>query len=254
MNKRFVLILGGIIVLFGLFYIGIFLKDKSIKQQEILMLPNLISSYYYDDYGYYKFDPDTILSSIDLGNLDVFTQTHAESPQDFTEIKGLSISWTQADFIKIAKAFGQSIWDDPMNLNDWKIYFIHFTGSCGSSIGYDSATITYFKSKDGIYSTRFIDIQPHRGYIGSGDGGVYSQPTLHKWKSVDLLGAKIDADDSIRIVCKNAKEHYQISDNSKVLLGSPQGDDVYNWYIDVFADNLNVAYIINMETGDYSTK
>jgi hypothetical protein len=251
MRKRIKTIFVWTFFLIGLSLVILILYDKNQDNEEDLHPPSHISSY--PTFGYYKYDPKTILTSIDRGDKAIFTQMF-ENPTDIEEIKGITIRWTQKDFFKIASAFGKYLWNDPMSLNDWKIYLMVLEGSCDKQIGYSDVEITYFKSKNLSYITRKIEIHPYSGYILWGSDSLYNQPILHKWESVDLSGVKISSDDATQIVSTDVSNRFKIINNCGLLLTSPHNNDLHDWYFDVFADNNTISYIVNMETGVYTTK
>ena len=72
MNKRLFRIIGGTIFLLILIFIMTLVSDNQLHKQEDLRLPSRISSY--SDAGYYKIDPETILTSLGDGDEDVFTE------------------------------------------------------------------------------------------------------------------------------------------------------------------------------------
>ena len=88
----------------------------------------------YGNMGYFKIDPRTILVSLEGGDTNVFMPMSGD-PQDFKELTNLSIYWTQEDFLKIARVLGQKIWNDPMDLKDWSVYYIYFDADCGEPSG-----------------------------------------------------------------------------------------------------------------------
>jgi hypothetical protein len=249
MNRRLVSIVGGAIFLLILAFAIILAHDNYLHKQEDLQLPSSISSY--SDMGYYKIDPETILTSLASGDTNVFMPL-PEDIQDVEEIAGISISWTQADFLKIASALGQFLWGDPMDLRDWSVYAVTFEGFCDDSTGLDYAELTYFKAGSTGYSTRFIEIHPYFGWVGWGNEANYPKPILRKWKSVDLLGAKITADDALRIASEHAKERFHLKDKCGVLMGVPENNDPNNWYLHVFGFPDSIVYAVNFETGDYT--
>ena len=251
MNKPLFLLVGGSIFFLILVLAGIFIYDDYLNKEENLRLPNRISSYW--DSGYLKINPETILASLENGDTKVFTPL-LENPQDVNVLTDMSIHWTQDDFLKIASAVGQYVWNDPMDLEDWSIYSIDFEGDCDDPNGFYLASITYFNMDGKRYATRLIEIYPYLGWIGWGDGETYPKPILQKWKSVDLSGAKITADDAFRMVKEDAKVRFQLKD-CEVIMGSPQYSDPKNWYLAIFSGTPDlILYIINLDTGDYAIR
>lgn len=250
MSKRLIRIIGGTIFLLILIFIMTLVSDNQLHKQEDLRLPSRISSY--QDTGYYKIDPETILASLDNGDADIFMPLLKDPQNIIEDVTDITISWTQADFLKIANAFSRFAWDDPMSPKDWNIYYIAFRGSCNDSIGFNSAKITYFKIGRRTYVTRLIEIDPYLGLVRWGNGETYPKPILQKWNSVDLFGAKFTADDALRIASNDAKESFQLTDNCGVLMSTPQNNDNENWYVRFIGTPDFVTYIVNLDTGDYT--
>lgn len=247
MNKRLFRIIGGIIVLFVLALAVILIYDNDASKEE--NSPGLFSSYL--DRGYYRIDPKTILPTLDSGNTNVFIPFHG-NPDNIEEVAGMPVHWTQADFLKIASAVGQFAWDDPMDLNDWRVMSILFRGSCDDPMGFNFATITYFKTRATGYYTRLIEIDPNFGWVRWGDGETYSKSILHKWNSVDLVGAKITADDALQIASEDAKKRFQFKEYCNVYIAMPQDDEYQNWYLKFLGASDALAYTVNLETGKYT--
>lgn len=249
MNKHLIRLIGGVIFLMILIFLFILMRDRSLNEEENLRLPNRISSY--SDMGYYKINPETILTSLENGDANVFVPLLID-PQDITDdVTDMNINWTQADFLKIASALGQFVWSDSMDLKNWNIYFISFGGSCSDPIGLFSAAITYFKTGGATYTTRHIEINPYLGYVGWGDRASYPKPILQKWNSVDLLGAEFTADDALRIVGEDAKGRFQFQGNCGGVISTPQNNDPENWYFHLLSTPDTIVYTVNLETGNY---
>lgn len=246
MSKRLMLNIGWLIILLILAFVAILVYDNNLFREAGLNSPNHFSSYY--DTGYYKIDPETILTSLDSGRTDVFT-SFLENPDDIEEANGIPVQWTQADFLKIASAIGKFAWDDPMNLKDWQINFILFRGSCDDPMGFSFATFTFFRARTTWYETRLIEIDPKSGWVRWGNRGSYSKPILRRWNSVDLLGAKITADDALQIASKDAKNRFQFKDYCDVFMATPQNNDVQNWYLDFMGTRDPITYLVNLNTG-----
>lgn len=251
MKNRWVRILGGTILLLILAVTTILVYDNNLHKQEELRLPSHISSYW--NAGYYKIDPETILESLEREDPNIFMPL-LEDPQEIVqEVTDISISWTQADFLKIAGALSQFVWGDSMDLKDWNVYYIVFEGSCGNPVGFNYSKIAYFKTGRKRYTTRLVEIHPYFGWIAWGNGESYPKPILHKWEDVDLLGAKITADDALRIASEDAKGRLLVTEKCGVLMSSPQSNDSKNWHLKIFPGSLDyISYIVNLETGDYT--
>ena len=247
MNKNLIYLVVGSICILVLTLIGILIHDGNVHEQELVNLPNDMGSY--QNSGYFKIDPRTILTSLETGNTSVFIPFFGD-PQKIPAISDLPIYWTQSDFFKIARALGLIVWDDPMDLKDWSVYYIYFDCECGDPIGLYSAYITYFKPMRNSYVTRLIAIEPSFGWVWWGDGQIYFQPILRKWTSTDLAGAKITADDALRVVREDIKTNFQIINNNCGVMMNSSRFDPKNWSLDVFlGPDQRIFYQVNLYTG-----
>jgi hypothetical protein len=251
MNKR--LIIGT--VLLALVIVIIVSYDSYLHKQEDLRLPSRLGSY--SETGYFKIDPATILGSLDSGDTDVFIPL-LEDPDLIAPLSDVSISWTQSDFMDIARALGQLVWNDPMHLMDWNIYYLFFERTCEDNpVGLSFATITYYKEIEvngrRMYTTRLIEIHPIYAWVRWGSGATYPQPFLRRWNSVDLSEAKITADNALRIAEDNGGKEVRLQAENKcaILISSPQNDDNQNWYLSYIVAPNPVDYVIDLATGNH---
>jgi hypothetical protein len=251
MKKRHLSIYCTSIFFLVLILIGIFIKnDNDLHKEEDLRPPTDMASYYWD-FGYFRINPKTILTSLERGDTNVLVPLSEDEALGLEEIPDLSIYWRQADFLKIASAVGQIVWDDPMDLKGWNVYSIDFSGSCGFPTGFDSASITYFDAGSKRYETRYIEIEPYFGWVRWGNGKTYPKPILRKWRSVDLAGSKINADEVLRLVNENIKAHFQIKDNICGVAMYSSRYDPKNWHLDIRRGSLDpIFYTVDLETGN----
>jgi hypothetical protein len=227
----------------------ILVHDNNLHEQEVLMRPNDLGSY--RKKGYFKIDPRTILVSLDRGDTNVFMPM-SEGSQDDKTLTDRTIYWTQKDFLKIARALGQTVWDDPMEWKDWSVAYIYFDANCGDPIGLYSAIIAYFKKADNNYVTRFIEVDPNFGWVKWGDEAYfqYPQPILRKWVGVDLSAAKITADDALRLVNEDIKANFQVADNLCGVMMDSSRFDPKNWQLEIyFGPEYTIFYKVNLYTG-----
>ena len=253
MNKRLVRVIVGSISLLVLTFIGILAYDNYLRQQEHLnwLDPTKFSNYYWD-FGYFKYDPKSVLPALKRGDKTALTPISKADALDLEEITNVAIYWTQADFLKIASAVGQLAWNDPLDLKEWSVYWISLTGYCEDSIGFDSATIVYFKPGSKRYVTRLIDIDPYFGWVRWGGGQTYPFPVLQKWKGVDLLESKISADDALRIACEDAKVRFRFNRFFGYMGSSRENRN--NWDFQLLLSgqpDIGCVYYVNLDTGDY---
>lgn len=244
MNKRLIV---AVILLFGLILILPFAHDRGLQKEEGMRNPNYLNNY--TNTGYFKIDPETILTSLDNGNTDVFTPL-PEDPRSLESSTNVSFSWKQADILKIVGALGHMAWDDPMDLNIWKVYDFYLQATCRNNPdGFDFADITYFKTIKKVYATRHIEIDPYGSLVRWGSGATYSQPILSKWNSFDLAKTVITAEEALRISEEHGgKEARQQINNQCLIYISPSNDND-EWFVRYISTDFSV--LINPYTGEY---
>jgi hypothetical protein len=222
--------------------------DNKLHEQEDLRMPVSLGSY--SGYGDYKINPQTILISLELGNTNVF-EPLLEDPRDVEELTDISISWTQADFMRIFSALSKFVWDDAMDPKVWNIYAIHFSGGCIDEDCelFHYARIIYFTKTGNSYTTRFIDIQPYFGLVRWGDGASYRQPILHKWKGVDLAASKVSAENALKIAEENGgkERRLKVYDRCPVYIDATRFNPE-NW--DVSCIPGLYTFLIDLDTGE----
>lgn len=261
MNKR-VLIIGVTLgCLLILVFSGILIYEQMLHEQEMFRGPDELSSYDPTDYansaiGFFRINPETILSALDQGEEHIFTPVLREDASFADELTNLSISWTQADFLKIASALGELVWDDPMDLlNDWNIYYISFGGNCRDAPdGFTSAAITYFKTIEvngtEVYTTRRIEIYPYGSMVRWGSGAIYSQPILHRWHSFDIMGDKVTADDTLHIADENGGKDVRLQVNNQCTIHVSSAIKSNEWHLS-YSVSPSFSVFVDLDTGEY---
>ena len=63
---------------------------------------------------YYSIDPETLLEALDRGDTDVFTLLDPTPEAVSTPSSLESVSWSQADYLRIAQALHQQSWQEPL--------------------------------------------------------------------------------------------------------------------------------------------
>lgn len=176
-----------------------------------------------------------------------------EDPNLIESLTDLSFSWTQLDFLNIASALGQMIWDDPMSLRNWQVYSLTFEKTCQNDFsGYHFGSISYFKEVDTnekeIYTARLIEIYPSFSWVRWGNQANYSEPILSKWKNVNLIEAKITAEDALQIAEENGGREARIKVENKCLIYvNSQSDN--KWEVDYIGADFHM--LIDFYTGEY---
>jgi len=224
--------------------------DYALKQKEDALPPNKISSY--QKTGYFMFDPSTIVASLKNRNTNVFVPIQEEEALVLEAIPNLSIQWMQTEYLDIASAVGNRVWNDPMALNEWKIYDIFFDGSCSGPIKLNSILITYFKPISNGYTTRFIEIEPSFGWARWGGEETYSQPLLGKWKGIDLSGSRVTADKALQVASEDAKSHSWVRNICGAYISASLRKRPKEWDVAVFNGGYSsIKYFVDMETDSF---
>lgn len=177
----------------------------------------------YPDSGYYEINPETILASIDQGEMDVFVPFYGDA--DRSEPYYDSIAWTQSDYLKIANVLSLKTWNEPLDLRGWQVIDMDLMQDCDNDThGFHTFTITYYKALgvtnwERRYLSRLIEIYSWQGLIRWGKDASFSAPLLLGWDGFDLTQFKITGDDAIQIAERNGGEDARQSvDNSCVTV------------------------------------
>lgn len=242
--KSILIIAVTFIAILGISYIYIF--DPFIE----LVLDTPTGMGDFRDKGYYKINPKTILSSLDDGKINVFDVEIAtpESPI-FEE----PISWRQSDYMKVASALHQFVWNEA--LDDWSLYYMNFSTTCHDNLdGFGLGDFYYFKTilrDDGKirYTVRGLQITPQYGDTTWG-GRITFPRSLSGWKRVNLVGIKFTAEDALQIADKNGgmDARLAVQNQCKIDVGLSGYTD---WEVNIY-DYKNGTSIFRMEIDPYT--
>lgn len=230
----------------GLLFYEAFLRDSKPEPS-----PNFLSGYPDDRWGYYQFNLRTILASLDQGKMDAFIPS-AMDPND-VDIEYDNIAWTQADFLRVASALSQKIWNEPLDLDGWAIYSFYFIGECSDNFdGFDDFHIVYYKTvKTGwetVYSARYLTLTPWRGTVRWAGDGEFSELFIFPWGNIELTKFKTTAEQAVQIANKNGGKVNQ--DRCRIRADIRDGD----WRIEYETDTGLVDIFINPFTGEVDSK
>jgi len=162
--------------------------------------PSLLSRYPENKTGYYRFDPKTILGSLDQDQ-NVFTPISKDDVDLHKQYN--DIAWTQSDFLHVANELSHLVWQEPLNLTSWSVHSIWFDGSCDDNFGgFDRFWLTYYKTVktgwESIYTARYIQVDPGSGIaIWAGDS-EFSANFLLSWKNIELTKFQTTAEQAVR--------------------------------------------------------
>jgi hypothetical protein len=176
----------------------------------------------YTDTGYYEIHPETILAALAQGNTDVFTPFFGDPDRDEPHYD--AVAWTQSDYLKIVNALSLEIWNEPLDLNKWRVVDIDLMRDCNDSAhGFDTFTITFYKDL-GItkwerhYTTRLIQINSWQGLVRWGGNATLSAPLLLGWDGFDLTQFKVTGDDALQIAEKSGGSNARMKVNNSCYI------------------------------------
>ena len=195
------LILGLLIIMLG----PILIRDPIFMDPRERRSPDVFFSSY-GNTGAVRFDTETILNSLQRGDMDVFIRTNETLGTQKYETPFI---WKQADYLLVTDALHQLAWKT--TLDDWSLHNMSFLGECSDQIGFDIAKISYAKVI-GLqeYSFHMIGIYPRAGE-GEWGGGEFPRSLFDQWYYIDLQKLTIALEDAIQIAEINGGEHARLS-------------------------------------------
>ncbi|SRR6266498_3364901 len=221
------------------------------RYEGIATSPNTFSDF--GDKRYFTIDPETVLVDLDHGKTDVFTPEIATPENPIFE---KPIDWQQSDYLKIANALNQFVWNE--TLESWSLYYVNFNTACHNNLkGFGVAEIAYFKTipydalqKD--YTVRAFQITPQYGYVVSSGGANFPQPLFDKWKSVNLNKLRIFAEEALKIAEENGGEAARLSVQNQCTINVRLSGSA-GWKVFIYADDTGSS-IFRMEIDPYTGK
>ncbi|MFT3891640.1 MAG: PepSY domain-containing protein [Anaerolineales bacterium] len=191
------------------------------------------------DRGDYKIEPNSILQDLERGEKDVFKPGTNISLEVNSAYKVDSFSWQHSDYMEVAKALHQFVWNE--TLNDWKMYGMIFARRCQDNPrGFEGADFTFYKNnKRGGYTVHEMDLYPGDSGVSWGGSDNWSRP-LFGWTSINLQRLKITADDALQIAEENGGTEFRVKtsnmcDIQLVIKPNPDGDN--DWIVGYYANN-----------------
>lgn len=181
------------------------------------------------DTGDFMINPATILDSLDSGETNVFTPTLA-TPSNDTILPSGSIQWTQSDYLKVANALSQFVWNEP--LDSWLIFYLTFKNTCQDNLsGFDGFDAIYYKTVSGsrAYTARHIEVYPLASIVYWGDYADF--PISSGWAAIDLSKFKITADNTLRIAEENggAETRVRAHNDCRISISLPASKEDNRW-------------------------
>jgi hypothetical protein len=167
----------------------------------------------YGGYKAYKFNPETILQSIQQGNTNFLTSINTVSFSG-EPVYSNPFPFKQADYLAIANAMQQ--FHSSETVKGWSLHHMLLDGDCQyDPLSFDIVQIFYFKST-GLqkYSARMIAIYPLYGEGEMGTSGYFPRSVFSSWDYIDLNKLKINAEEALLLAEKNGGKQFRLANNN----------------------------------------
>jgi hypothetical protein len=204
--------------------------------------PTTVGSF--NNIGYYKINPGTILASLENDPSDLFQLT---SDSSLDKIMERPLSWSQRDYDRIAHKISEYVWAE--SLDSWELYRMIFITSCHDNpAGFDSADYVYFKkiSSNGksLYTARDIFITPQYGDISLGSDTNFPR-TFLGWKNIISSKINVTAEEALLLAensgGKNARFNMQNRCQIYVSMNL-EGYGHSNWKVSYSGNGTNADF------------
>jgi len=208
------------------------MKEKLDKWLRILFLGAILSSVlgcspYLDtrevvhslDISFYSFNSSTILNSLEQGSPGVFTSL-AKTPQPMVHIPRVTTRWTQADYLRVAQAIQQSVWNEPLealSLSD-AIFTLDCSDVEQGVFGMVAFTFYKIVQKGGMEARiQYIAlIVPSDNYVRTSRSENY--PNARVLKPTELGQYPITAEKALKIAEENGGTRLRLDKNNSCMI------------------------------------
>jgi len=169
-----------------------------------------------DDETSYLIDVHTILASIDAKEKNIFKSILVGSEGGRPPSLPGSFSWNQEDYLKIANALSQYVWEE--SLEDWHLHEANFWISrFENSIGIEYARFVFYKHENDEYTIHEIIIDPLQSKVTVGKNLYHD---TGNWKALDFDKIAInDIGQVVMIAERNGGESACLSAKIKCEVG-----------------------------------
>jgi len=202
--------------------------------------------------GYYTFNPESILKSLDQSNADIFERQSIDfEPTIITP--DVTVQWNQANYFQIASALHANILDEP--IADRNLHFMIFRAGCEQmDEGPQQAVFEFYRitqpffQKKGYKET--INIDPATNSIWFQNERLSSREIYSQ--SINLLQLKVSANDAFRIAEDNGGRKARLeleNDCSVSAILAPDGS-AQNWEVNY--SNRDSAHIFDIIIDEYT--
>ncbi len=205
----------------------------------------------------YSINPETILESLDQGDENVFT-LQTVTPEVTSSTPAAPVSWSQADYLRIAQALHEQAWGEPLGAKN--LFNVSFDMDCAdiergtfSDATFDSYTIIQTVEEE----TRieyWILITPLKNSVSTSKQEF--RPNVHSLKPIDLEQYRITAEEALQIAEKNGGSEKRLEvDNACEIDALAPGPDIKDWRI-IYVNVPNLIkrlfeIAIDPQTGEY---
>ena len=149
---------------------------------------------------------------------------------------GLSISWSQSDYDKIANRIYDSVWNE--SLDNWNLYRLTLGVNCQDNLrGFDYADYVYFKevvaNGKTLYTARDIFITPQYDDITVGSDTNFPHP-FFGWKHIDTGIIQVNAENALQLAENSGGREVRLSVQNKcrIYVGmNPEGFGHNDWVV-----------------------
>lgn len=203
----------------------------------------------------YKIEPETIFEDLSQRNTDLFT-LRPTTLAGITETQSLSKSWGQAEFLKVAEAFHEYIWQEPVK--SWNLNYISFDVKCANiNQGFDNGGFRFFKiaqmQKDEARFVHDFSISPSKNSVLSLRKEF--NPKRDEWTSINFGDVTISAEAALAIAEKNGGSQIRsgIANNCVISISitPTSGDDVWHVY---YLNGIKTYFEINIDNATGKVK
>jgi hypothetical protein len=213
-------------VLVLIWYLTVFLDEPGVNH------PLSIADYWTT--GHTEIDPQSLLSSLEQGDLDIF-QLEAGLPEEPSN-PPIVVEWTQADYFKITEAIQQVVWEESMD--DWNLYRMDYMAPCKDEpMGLFYAELYYFQEVQvngkSLYSYREILIDPRYEYIAWGGDTLYEKREARR-KSIDLNEVAIPAEKAMIEAESRGGREFRLSTRNQCSISikmNPSSYQRFDWKV-----------------------
>lgn len=204
----------------------------------------------------YSIDSAVIIESLKQGRENNFNLLNETSSNN--QISASPVEWKQDDFIYVAKAFHQFVWNE--SISEWKLEKMSFTLRCDEiELGAQGARFAFFKEEkdNGVGAIVFRDL-----YITPDENLVKLletkyQPIYEKRMAIDFMKVDITVEKALMIAEINGGTEFrqEINDNCAINVQLNAGGKLDGWFTTyseiTSGPGKQFWATINTETGKY---